>query len=71
MVPTPISEKMPKAADEETETCTEEETEDESSTPTLVCTFLRCFFSKFSSSCVGLGGGCHKPRGGGEDKGRQ
>ena len=27
--------------------------------------------SKFSSSCVGLGGGCHKPRGGGEDKGRQ
>ena len=49
--PTPISEKMPKAVDEETETCTEEETEDESSTPTLVCTFLKCVFKVFLIMC--------------------
>ena len=49
--PTPISEKMPKAADEETETYAEEETEDESSTPTLVCTFLKCVFKVFLIMC--------------------
>ena len=42
---------MPKAADEETETYAEEETEDESSTPTLVCTFLRCIFKVFLIMC--------------------
>ena len=48
---TPISEKMPKTADEETETYAEEETEDESFTPTLVCTFLRCIFKVFLIMC--------------------
>ena len=42
-----ISEKMPKAADVKTESNADEETEDKSSTPTLVCTFLKCIF-KFS-----------------------
>ena len=46
-----IREKMPKAAGKKTESNADEETEDKSSTKTLVCTFLKCIFKVFLIMC--------------------